>query len=105
MKWAALHDAAAVVASLAGHPPEARKAEIRNFPALARDAGGWRYDEARRGVDDLAAMMEPGLSALLAVHARGLSAAPAAHALWQEFVAARAVLLELVPPQGLKRLG
>lgn len=104
MKWSALHDAAAVVASLAGQAPEARRAEVRNFPALVRDAGGWRYEEARRGIDDLAAMMEPGLSALLAVHARGLSAAPAAQALWQEFLAARATLLALVPPQGVKRL-
>ncbi|MCW1382101.1 hypothetical protein OLX02_04645 [Novosphingobium sp. KCTC 2891] len=103
MKWSALHDASAVVCALAGLAPENRKAEVRNFPAIMRDTGGWRYDEARRGVDDLAAIMEPGLSALLAVHARGVSAVPAALALWQEFLAARAALLELVPPLGIKR--
>ncbi len=105
MKWSALHDAAAVVAALAGQPVEARRAEVRNFPAVVRDLGGWRYDEARRGIDDLAAMMEPGLSALLAVRARGIAAVPAAEALWQEFLLAREALLDLVPQQGVKRLG
>lgn len=104
MKWSALHDAAAVVAELAGEQVEQRGPEIRNFPAIMRDLGGWRYDEARQGVDDLAAMMEPGLAALLAVRARGVSAAPAARALWQEFLAARAGLLRLAPAQERKRM-
>ena len=103
MKWAALHDAAGVVGSLAGMPPEMRKPEIRNFPAIMRDTGGWRYDLAKQGVDDLASFMEPGLTALLAVSARGMSPAPAAQALWQEFVAARAALLALIPPLGITR--
>ncbi len=103
MKWSALHDAAGVVSTLAGLSPEVRKAEVRNFPAIMRDSGGWRYDLARQGVDDLAAIMEPGLSALLAVHARGVSATAAAMALWQEFQAARVALLGLIPPLGLKR--
>lgn len=104
MKWSALHDAAAIVAEMAGQQVEPRRAGVRNFPAIMRDIGGWRYDEARQGVDDLGAMMEPGLAALLAVHARGVSAMPAAQALWQEFLAARAVLLNLAPAQELKRL-
>ncbi|ABD24691.1 hypothetical protein Saro_0243 [Novosphingobium aromaticivorans DSM 12444] len=103
MKWAALHEAAAVVCSLAGLQAEIRKSEIRNFPAMMRDTGGWRLDLACQGVDDLAAFMEPGLVALVAVSARGLSPAPAALALWHEFVAARAALLALVPPPGIKR--
>jgi hypothetical protein len=104
MRWSALHDAAEVVCGLAGLGAETRRPDVRNFPAIVRDLGGWRYDEARQGVDDLAAMMEPGLAALLAVHARGISAAPAALALWHEFLAARAALLDLVPAQALKRL-
>ncbi len=104
MKWSALHDAAAVVCELAGQQVEPRRADVRNFPAIMRDLGGWRYEEARQGVDDLAAMMEPGLAALLAVHARGGSTVPAAQALWQEFLVARAALLDLAPVQGLKRL-
>ncbi|MDF8332812.1 hypothetical protein [Novosphingobium cyanobacteriorum] len=103
MKWSALHDAAAVVCQLAGLPPEARRPEVRNFPAIMRDIGGWRHERAEQGVDDLAAIMEPGLAALLAVSARGISPTPAAQALWREFESARAALLALVPPLGVRR--
>ncbi|MBB3859982.1 hypothetical protein GGQ88_001243 [Novosphingobium hassiacum] len=103
MTWSALQDAAGVVCTLAGLQPEMRKPEIRNFPAMMRDTGGWRYELAKQGVDDLAAFMEPGLAALLAVSARGISPVPAALALWQEFVTTRAALLTLIPPLGIKR--
>lgn len=98
MKWSALHDAAGVVALIAGLAAEPMRPEVRNYPAVMRDAGGWRRTMAEQGIDDLAAIMEPGLAALLAVHARGVNAAPSALALWQEFHAARAALLALVPP-------
>ena len=103
MKWSALHDAAAVVAGLAGQPVETRGPTIRNFPAMMRDTGGWRHELAQQGVDDLAAIMEPGLSALLAASSRGVAAKSAALALWQEFQAAREALLALIPPLGIKR--
>lgn len=103
MRWAALNDAAALVCKLAGIVPEARTPELRNFPAIMRDAGGWRQALAEQGIDDLAAMMEPGLAALLAVHARGHSPAAAALVLWREFHAARAALLDLIPPIGIRR--
>ena len=100
MKWTALHDAAAVVAGLAGLEEERPSPEIRNFPALIRDAASWRRQTAERGIDDLAAIMEPGIAALLAVNARGADAGAPAMALWREFHAARAVLLALAPPVG-----
>ncbi len=98
MKWSALHDAVAVVGSLTGMAAEAMRPEVRNFPAMMRDVGGWRRELAEQGIEDLSAVMEPGLSALLAIHARGVNPAPAALALWQEFHAARAALLALTPP-------
>ncbi|WP_309621499.1 hypothetical protein [Novosphingobium sp.] len=98
MKWSALHDAVGVAGMLAGIAAEPMRAEVRNFPAVMRDAGGWRRQRAEDGIDDLAAIMEPGLAALLAVNARGVNPAVAALALWQEFQAARAVLLALTPP-------
>ena len=98
MKWSALHDAANVVATLSGLNHEAMRPEVRNFPAVMRDAGGWRREMAEQGIDDLAAIMEPGLAALLAVHARGGDPSVPALALWQEFHAARAALLALTPP-------
>ena len=100
MKWSALHDAASVVATLAGLAPEPRKADVRNFPAQIRDTGGWRKTLAEQGVDDLSAVMQPGIAALLAAHARGITPAAAALTLWQEFVRTRAALLELVEAPG-----
>ena len=100
MKWSALHDAVNVVGMLAGVAAEPMRPEIRNFPAVMRDLGGWRRDQTEQGIDDLSAIMQPGLAALLAVHARGTNPAVPALALWQEFHAARAALLALVPPPG-----
>ena len=100
MKWSALHDAVGVAGMLAGLAAEPTRPEIRNFPAVMRDAGGWRRALAEQGIDDLLAVMEPGLAALLAVHARGINPAVPALALWQEFYTARAALLALSPPPG-----
>lgn len=99
MKWAALHDAADTVARIAGLGVEPMPAAIRNFPAVMRDAGGWRHDLAEQGVTDLSALMVPGLSALLQAHSRGADTRPAAVALWQEFIMARDALLTLQPPE------
>lgn len=103
VQWAALQDAATAVAALAGLAAEKPSAQIRNFPALIKDAGGWRLELATDGVADLAAMMRPGVKALLAVSARGQDPTAAALTLWREYHHARAALLALVPEQG--RLG
>lgn len=100
MKWSAVHDAAGVVATLAGIKPEPMDARLRGFPATIRDCGGWRRELAEQGLADLSAVLEPGITALLAVHARGVDPAAPALALWQEFVAARDALLALEPPAG-----
>jgi hypothetical protein len=100
MKWAALQDAANLVAGLAGLEPERSTPEIRNFPALIREAAKWRRELAERGIEDMAAMMEPGIAALLGINARGADPRPAALALWREFTAARGAVLSLLPPSG-----
>lgn len=100
MRWAALADAANVIATLAGVEPERTTPEVRNFPALIRDAEPWRRERAEHGVADLSAILEPGIAALLAVNARGADPQPAAMALWREFIAARAAILSLLPPSG-----
>jgi hypothetical protein len=105
MKWAAVHEAAAAVSELAGLAPEFRTPDVRNFPAIMRDTGGWRLRIAQQGVEDLAAILEPGLAALLALHGTGTPPAAAARALWQEFHGARAALLALIPPLGIERKG
>lgn len=97
LRWAALHDAAAAVAMLAGLPAEKPDPAVRGFPARARDGAGRRFPLIEQGLADMAAFMQPGLAALLAVNARGQDASVPAHALWQEFHAARAAIMALVP--------
>jgi len=97
-KWAALHEAAAVVCALAGEEPGNEAPEVRDFPLLIENAGSGRRVLAENGIDDLIAVMEPGIVALLTVNARGIEATHAASALWREFVAARDALLALLPP-------
>jgi hypothetical protein len=107
MVWVALHDAAGVIAKLAGLEDEPMRPTVRSFPAVMRDTGGWRRNLAEQGIADLSAIMEPGLTALLAIHAKGGHPASAALALWREFDAACTALLALVPvapDQGLPRL-
>jgi hypothetical protein len=98
-KWANLLRAADVVAVLADRPAQGFAAGVRHLPETMRAAGGWRLAWAAQGVDDLAIVMEQGLAALLAIHARGADTAPAAEALWDEFTAAEAALAALLPPR------
>mgnify|MGYP000628057130 CR=1 FL=1 len=98
MKWAALAEAANIVATLAGIEPEISLEEMRDMAALNRRADAWRRERAERCIADLTAVMEPGITALLTINARGADPHPAAKALWQEFSAARAALLALLPP-------
>lgn len=100
MRWAALQEAGKAVALLAGVDPEPVTPQMRNFPALLREVGQRRREVAERGIEDLAAIMEPGLAALLAVNARGADASAPARALWREYCAARQALLALLPQAG-----
>jgi hypothetical protein len=93
-RWSALAGAAQVVAGLA----QARDVEAALRPPFTLDrAGGGRRVLVDQALDDMLAMMEPGLTALLAVHQRGGATGPAAMALWQEFLRARRGLLGLAP--------
>jgi len=103
MKWSGLHDAAATVAAIAGIEAPPMSMSVRNLPAVMRDAGGWRRECAEQGIEDLAAVMEPGLAALLGAYARGADPRSAARALWEEFLAARDALVALCPPAGWQR--
>lgn len=97
-QWTALAEAAGVVAALAGLEAERTEIAGDDLPALLRDARGWRRELAGNGVTDLAAIMEPGIAALLAINARGADPRPAARALWREYRAAREAILALLPP-------
>lgn len=97
-RWAALAEAAAVVAALAGieSKPEPLDTPLSE---LLRASEGWRRVIAENGIADMSAMMEPGIAALLAVNAHGADPRPAAGVLWQEYCAARdAVMAVLTSP-------
>ena len=96
-KWAALHEAAGTLALLAG-TGGTDFGRLDDYPAAILASPGWRLALAEQGLDDLTAIMDAGLVALLSVHDHGADPAPAARALWQEFAAARAALITLLPP-------
>ena len=96
MRWSALTGAGNIVAALAGEPREEGAPQIREFTVLLQDCPAWKRELVERGVNDLAAIMQPGMATLLSLNQREADVRPAARALWQEFVAARAAVLALL---------
>ena len=97
MKWSALHDAAATVATIAQLPPVGMSKSVRHFPAVIRDVGGRPRIKAERRIEDLNAVLEPGVAALLSAYARGANPRAAASALCEEFLEGRDAIMALVP--------
>lgn len=95
-QWEAVHEAAAAVGHLAQLGRETLSEEVQALPLRAASLGGWQYELAARGVDDLAAVMQPGLRALLSLTAQGRDTTAAALTLWREFHTARAAIMGLV---------
>jgi hypothetical protein len=99
MKWSALHDAAETVALLAGIEGKAMTQQARAFPISLRDARPATRELVESGIADIAAVLEPGLSALIAAHARGTVPHSAAEALWDDFIGARDALMVMASSQ------
>lgn len=99
VQWDAVHEAAAAVGVLAQLGEEEVTDEIGSLPQRAFKLGGTKLELIGRGIDDLAAVMEPGLRALLALTATGQDTTSAALTLWREFHTARAAVLALAPPE------
>ena len=97
LKWAALQEAAEAVRLLSGQTGMQPHPESRDLAETLLDADQWRQELVREAVEDLLAVMEAGLVALLAIHERGGNPAAAALALSEEFLAAEAAVLALVP--------
>jgi hypothetical protein len=97
LRWAALREAAYVVAQLAQVDMVAEAKPQLAFPSALRFADPRRQALIEQSMGDLVALMEPGLAALLLLHERGGDARPAARALWTEFVGSRQGLLALAP--------
>lgn len=95
-RWEELHRQADQLAQLAHLSPEQTGGEISRFPALLAGATQWQRDLAWQAVEDIDAIMQPGLTALRTITARGQDAQAPALALWREFHAARDAVLEVV---------
>lgn len=94
-RWEALHAVSAMLARLADLSPERASAEVAAFPATIEDGGPHQRSLALQGIEDIEAMMEPGLAALEAIIARGGSPCAPALTLWREFHSAREALLDI----------
>ncbi|MBT2135340.1 hypothetical protein KK137_13460 [Croceibacterium sp. LX-88] len=98
LRWTALAEAARVVATLARVETAPTFADGCEIGELLQAADPWRRDRAEHGITDISAFMQPGIVALLSVSARGVDPKPAAMALWEEFVDARAAVIALLKP-------
>lgn len=94
-QWDAVHEAAAAVGHLAQLGREHIDDEIVSLPLRAAEKGGHHFEMIARSVEDLAAIMQPGLRALLSLTAQGRDTTTAALTLWREFHASRSAILAL----------
>lgn len=95
-QWEAVHEAAAAVGHLAQLGREKLEGDMAMVPIRAAERGGWHFEAVARGIDDLAAIMQPGLRALLSLTAEGKDTTAAALTLWREFHMARAAIVGIV---------
>ena len=92
-QWAAVEDAARVVALLAGQPAPEHDASARMLIARLTKADAGRMQASILALDELVATMRFGLDALLAAHGTSADPRAAAHCLWREYLRGRAATL------------
>ena len=97
--WQAIHRDAAQIAAFAQLAAEKPSPRVTGFAERASTALPWNRALATRALDDLAAVLAPGLLALRLIEAEGRDPTAPALALWQEFHRSRAALLDLVEPR------
>lgn len=98
-RWRTLHAHAAQVARLAQLSPEPFEGPLASFAGELNGASEWQRDLAQQGIEDIEAMMRPGLAALEIVKQRGAAATAPALALWREFYNARCAVMALMHAQ------
>lgn len=96
--WALLHEAGDALADLAQLGREGDTLAPRDFAMRAATAGPARVVLAEQAIDDCAAALHTGLTALIAAAETGRDTTAAAITLWREFDLARAGLLALIAP-------
>lgn len=95
-RWEVLHRQVAELAALAQLAPEAPRADTGTFTSMLTEAQDWQRELAWQAIADIDAMMQPGLTALKVITARGRDASAPALALWREFHAAREAVLRVI---------
>lgn len=95
-QWQNVHEAAEAIGRLARLAPDVPSVQVLDLPRRAAELGERRYELVARGIDDLAAVLQPGLRALLALSAQGRDPTVAALTLAREFLTARQALVDLV---------
>jgi hypothetical protein len=93
--WLALHRQAGELAKLARIAAEPAKINA-SFSRLIADARPWQHTMLEQGLEDVAAMLESGMAALMTLSGRGQDTTAPALALWREFHAARGALLAVL---------
>lgn len=96
-RWATLHRRAQQVGQLAALASEPLDGPLATIPARIAEAGEARFEIALDALEDIDAMLLPGLAALGALSARGRDPTAPALALWREFYNARQAILALCP--------
>lgn len=94
-KWHELHACAADLAQLAQLSPEPFAGNIAAFPDRMDTATPRQRELAWQGLEDMEAMMQPGLVALETLRRRGAAVHVPALALWREFYTARGAVMAL----------
>ncbi|MEL7190660.1 MAG: hypothetical protein AAGK17_13995 [Pseudomonadota bacterium] len=95
-RWEDLHAQAAHLAELAHLAPEPFGQDLAEVPVMLGEANEWQRELAWQTLEDIDAMMQPGMVALRTIVARGQDANAPALALWREFHAARGSVMGLV---------
>ncbi len=96
--WALLHEAGQTIAELAQLGSEPMVMAPGEFALRAAAGGPVRLFLAEQGIDDCAAALHSGLTALIAGAAQGRDGTAAALTLWREFDRAREALVALASP-------
>lgn len=93
-RWEALGVKAEQLARLAGLGAD--HAMPATLPDAIGQANEWQRDLVWRGVEDIEAMLQPGLAALRILGDRGQDPSAPALALWRELHGARSAILRLL---------
>ncbi|QFT76455.1 hypothetical protein [Erythrobacter sp. THAF29] len=95
-RWDEIHAKAAELSALAQLAQENPVADGAALAKMLREASEWRRNLAWQQIEDIDAIMQPGITALRTITARGGDVLAPAQALWREFHAAREGVLGMI---------